>query len=119
MTVRLHFVLAITTLLVACGGSPAPTQIVAATPVPARSVAAASPTAPAEIKVYVTGAVAHPGVFTLTADSRVEDAIAAAGGFVEGADMPRVNLAAKLRDEEEIFVPKVGETMPAIAAGSS
>jgi competence protein ComEA len=67
-----------------------------------------------EIKVYVTGAVARPGVYGLKPDSRVEDAVSAAGGFVDGADMPRVNLAARVRDEEEIFVPRVGEAAPAV-----
>ena len=65
--------------------------------------------------MYVTGAVARPGVYGLDPDSRVEDAIGAAGGFVDGADMPRVNLAARVRDEQEIFVPRVGEGGPAVA----
>jgi competence protein ComEA len=64
------------------------------------------------VRVYVTGAVARPGVYGLKPDSRVEDAVAAAGGFMDGADMPRVNLAARVHDEDEIFVPRVGETLP-------
>ena len=102
--------------LAACGQSPPRTEIVAATPVASRPASpSASPTA-ANIRVYVTGAVARPGVYGLPPDSRVEDAVAAAGGFVEGADAPRVNLAARVRDEEEIFVPKVGETTPNLTA---
>ena len=68
--------------------------------------------------MYVAGAVARPGVYALAPDSRVEDAVAAAGGFLPGADMPRVNLAARVRDEEEIFVPKVGEAEPNLTAKS-
>jgi competence protein ComEA len=98
-------------------GSTAQSGVTLATPVASRSVAPA-PTAVVEIKVYVTGEVARPGVYALAADSRVEDAVAAAGGFVAGADMPRVNLAARVRDEEEIFVPKVGEAAPSLTAKS-
>lgn len=103
-------------LLTACGsGSASQTQIVAATP-PASRAATPSPVATVvqQILVYVTGAVARPGVYGLSPDSRVEDAVAAAGGFLPGADMPRVNLAARVHDEEEIFVPKVGEALPSL-----
>lgn len=85
--------------------APAPaTAAVAATPPPA-------PTAAVErrLKVYVTGAVARPGVYTFYGDRRVEDAIAAAGGFQADADRTRVNLAARLRDEEQVYVFRVGE----------
>lgn len=68
--------------------------------------------------MYVTGAVARPGVYGLAPDSRVEDAIAAAGGFMPGADMPSVNLAARVKDEEEIFVPKLGEPAPNLSVKS-
>ncbi len=102
-------------LLAGCGPASSTIQVVAASAVPSR-VAPAATAVPAEIRVYVTGAVLHPGVYGLLPESRVEDAIAAAGGFVQGADMPRVNLAARVRDEQEIYVPLVGEAMPALAA---
>jgi competence protein ComEA len=116
MTGRLLLILGMAAVLSACGGSPAATQIVAATPVPVRSLAPTATAVPPEIKVYVTGAVAKPGVYGLAPDSRVEDAITAAGGFVDGADMPRVNLAARVRDEQEIFVPHIGEAEAGVAA---
>jgi competence protein ComEA len=63
-----------------------------------------------EIKVQIKGEVLHPGVFTLEADSRVEDLIKYAGGFTAEADKDRViSLAKKLRDEECIIIPKIGE----------
>lgn len=114
----LSLTLVVSSLLIACGGPPALTQVVVETPVPVRS-AVASPTAISEIRVYVTGAVARPGVYSLAQDSRVEDAITSAGGFVQGADTPRVNLAAKVRDEEEIFVPKVGEATSTVAGSGA
>jgi competence protein ComEA len=64
----------------------------------------ATPT-PAPIKVHVLGAVAHPGVYELYPGARVEQALEAAGGLLETADLTRVNLAQRLRDEMQVFVP--------------
>lgn len=62
-----------------------------------------------EVVVDVSGAVARPGVYTLSANLRVNDAIAAAGGIVEGADTSKINLAAKIGDGQKIYVPASGE----------
>ncbi|MHB8617982.1 MAG: helix-hairpin-helix domain-containing protein [Chloroflexota bacterium] len=83
----------------------------AAATTPASGVAASS-----GMMVYVVGAVARPGVYPLPPGSRVQDAIKAAGGFLPGADMVRVNLAARVRDEEEIFVPLAGQGVPLSAS---
>lgn len=61
-----------------------------------------------EIRVYVTGAVASPGVYTLEDGDRWIDAIEAAGGFAEGADTTAVNLARRVEDEDQIVVPLLG-----------
>ena len=81
---------------------------------------AASPSAPAsagdradDVVVYVSGAVASPGVLTLPASSRVIDAITAAGGATPEADLESINLARILVDGEQIRVAVVGETPPA------
>ena len=55
-------------------------------------------------------AVGAPSLVTLQADSRVGDAIEAAGGFAADADAARVNRAAKLQDGQQVYVPRVGET---------
>src|SRR6266516_2984675 len=56
--------------------------------------------------VDVAGAVENPGLYRLPRGDRVYDAIAAAGGFSNDADMARVpNLAGRLRDGEQIKVP--------------
>ena len=69
-----------------------------------------SPTAtPHSIRIYVCGAVAHPGVYALAWDGRVEQAIAAAGGAASDADLVRVNLSKRLFDEEQIYVPSKSE----------
>ncbi len=69
------------------------------------------PTAtPAPILVYVTGAVNEPETtVTLPYESRVEDAIEAAGGVTEDADLSLVNLAAVLRDGDQVHVPSQEE----------
>ncbi len=68
---------------------------------------------PALVVVHVAGAVASPGVFVLAADSRVIDAVDAAGGASAGADLSLVNLAAPLIDGSQIRIPLVGETVVA------
>ncbi|MCL6648122.1 MAG: ComEA family DNA-binding protein [Chloroflexi bacterium] len=61
------------------------------------------------IKVAVRGAVAAPGVYTLRPGDRVEDALRAAGGLLPEADERALNPAARLVDEQEIWVPRLGE----------
>ncbi|HRF59355.1 MAG TPA: ComEA family DNA-binding protein [Fimbriimonadaceae bacterium] len=56
------------------------------------------------IMVHVIGAVKKPGVVRLSAGSRVQDALDAAGGPVEGADLSGLNLAALLADGTQIKV---------------
>lgn len=63
-----------------------------------------SPT-PEPMVVYVAGAVQRPGVFYLPRESRMVDAIRAAGGFMEGADLNQVNLAQALKDGDRIDIP--------------
>jgi competence protein ComEA len=69
-----------------------------------------SPT-PKPIVVYVTGAVKRPGVYTLPKTSRMVDAVDAAGGFLEGADLNQVNLAEAIKDEQQIVIPGLS-TLP-------
>ena len=56
-------------------------------------------------EVYVVGAVAHPGVYSLPPGIRVKDVIQSAGGFLNEADQSAVNLAALLIDGDQIRVP--------------
>lgn len=57
------------------------------------------------IAVYVCGAVAEPRVVELPEGSRADEAIAGAGGFLPDADESYVNLAARLKDGEKLFIP--------------
>ena len=85
---------------------------------------AAGPSAPqssgehADVVVYVSGAVASPGVLTLPSSSRVIDAITAAGGATPEADLESINLARILVDGEQIRVGVVGESPPSASAGT-
>ena len=58
--------------------------------------------------VYVAGAVAKPGVYTLRLTARADEALRAAGGATAQADLVAINLAARVRDGEEIAVPVRG-----------
>ena len=55
--------------------------------------------------VDVSGAVAQPGVYSLPAGSRVQDALQAAGGLLVEAQAQELNLAAELEDGQQVRVP--------------
>ena len=71
-----------------------------------------------QIVVDVDGAVAHPGLYKLPPDSRVQAALAAAGGLSPQADVHRINRAAKLHDGQKLYVLSQGESTPPQAASS-
>lgn len=76
---------------------------------------APAPTAPVPVvaTVHVAGAVVEPGVYELRGDSRVRDAIVAAGGPTDAANWNALNLAAPIVDGSKLYVPVVGEEVPA------
>lgn len=63
------------------------------------------------IVVYICGAVKENKVVTLKENSRICDAIDAAGGLTNDADLTTINLAYILEDGEKIYIPKKGETI--------
>ena len=68
-----------------------------------------------EVVVHVAGAVARPGLYRLPEGSRIDDAIALAGGPRPKAALDAVNLAAPVVDGQQVVVPRRGEA-PAVAA---
>lgn len=78
-----------------------PLAIVTSTPRPTPTMAL--------FRVDVRGAVANPGVYALAAGSRVQDALALAGGALAGAETRTLNLARKLTDGEQIYIPTLAE----------
>lgn len=67
--------------------------------------------------VAVVGAVAQPGLQTLAAGSRVNDALAQAQPLPE-ADLIALNLAQKLSDGQQLVVPVVGQAQSGEVASS-
>ncbi len=73
------------------------------------------------IRVHVAGAVAAPGVHELREGDRLIEALAAAGGPADDADLDALNLARRLRDEEQVIVPRragAAKRTPVLAAGA-
>lgn len=66
-----------------------------------------SPTLPGSITISITGAVVHPGVYTLPVGARINDAITAAGGTIAQAKLDGLSLAQVMDDEDNIFVPTI------------
>lgn len=70
------------------------------------------------VMVDVKGAVKHPGMYQLTDEERVMDAVILAGGYLENADTRLINHAQRLQDEMIIYIPKIGEVVEALAEGT-
>ena len=60
---------------------------------------------PQDIFVDICGAVTKPGVYRMPPDSRVYEAVEAAGGLLPEAAGNRVNQAQPLSDGQQIYVP--------------
>lgn len=61
-----------------------------------------------EIKVYITGEVKNPGVYTFSSGARIYEAIELACPL-ENAELKYMEMARILKDEETIYVPALGE----------
>jgi len=62
--------------------------------------------APPMVIIDIQGEVKKPGVYELPINSRVNDAIKAAGGANPSADLAYVNQARLIKDGEQIFIEK-------------
>ncbi|WP_050180948.1 helix-hairpin-helix domain-containing protein [Domibacillus robiginosus] len=81
---------------------------------PEAQEAASAQAQPVEVAIDVKGAVSMPGIYVLSSDQRVNDAINRAGGLTEKADVDAINLAQKVQDEMVVYVPAEGEEVPAV-----
>lgn len=77
-----------------------PTEVITGGPAPAMTL----------LVVSVAGNVRHPGLVEVPPGSRVADAIEAAGGVTDPADLGLLNLARKVVDGELIVVGATGTT---------
>lgn len=62
-----------------------------------------------EVIVHIEGEVVNSGIYRLSEEARVIDAVEAAGGLKDTADRKKVNLAKRVIDEEFIYIPSVDE----------
>lgn len=96
------------------GAEPAPIEIVP--PVPTATAAPPPTIAPTAtggpLRVYVSGAVAHPAVYELPPGSILDDAVRAAGGFAPDADAAAINLAQPAVDGMQVHVPMLADAVP-------
>jgi competence protein ComEA len=89
--------------------------------------AAAAAGAPAEVGeqgrrgvyVHVAGAVRRPGIYRVPAGARVSAAVKRARGPTRRAELTAVNLAAPLRDGQQVVVPARGAVPPGGVAGAA
>lgn len=61
------------------------------------------------IYVYICGYVRQPDVYALKNGTRLYEAVKAAGGATEDADLQQLNLADRLTDGQRVYVPAEGE----------
>ncbi len=71
-----------------------------------------------DVTVHIAGAVAMPGLYTLSNGTRLIDAIAAAGGTLSTADMHALNLAEPIRDGARYAIPVLRATVNVNIAGA-
>lgn len=112
-------------VVLCAGGSllgSSPQDTAAVVPVPAAGISAVQTRG---VKVYVSGAVAKPGLYEIPAGSRATAAIAAAGGMTLEANPDKVNLAKLLKDGMQVNVPRLSarqlreQTAPVNAAAEA
>jgi competence protein ComEA len=72
-----------------------------------------------DIKVYVTGCVNKPGIVTLKKGQLIDDAIKAAGGAAQDADLENINLAYKLDENTMLRIKAKGVPQAANTAKST
>ncbi len=75
-----------------------------------------------EVVIEVSGAVETPGVYRLSTNARVEDALIAAGGISADADRnwmeKTLNRAAKITDGQKIYIPRINEQISGVSANN-
>jgi len=105
-------------LAVIVGGFVALMGIVRTPSPPPIEVRAREPLSTATVVAYVhiDGAVQTPGVYALPVGARVFEAIAAAGGRTDDADIRELNLAARVADGQKLVIPSKMEPTEATEA---
>jgi competence protein ComEA len=108
------------TVFTVTGDDPPP--VVSANLPPVQMVSSTAPSGPASgdpVVVSVVGLVHRPGLVTLEPGARIDDALTAAGGVLDGADLLGLNVARRLTDGEQIVVGIAAAPGVPSAMGSS
>lgn len=108
------------TVFTVTGDDPPP--VVSANLPPVQMVSSTVPSTPSEhqpVVVSVVGLVHRPGLVTLEPGARIDDALTAAGGVLDGADLSGLNVARRLSDGEQIVVGIAAPPGVRTAMGSS
>jgi competence protein ComEA len=108
------------TVFTVTGDDPPP--VVSANLPPVQMVSSTVPSTPSEhqpVVVSVVGLVHRPGLVTLEPGARIDDALTAAGGVLDGADLSGLNVARRLSDGEQIVVGIASPPGVRTAMGSS
>jgi len=58
-----------------------------------------------KVTVHIAGAITYPGVYEVTENCRVLEALAAAGPILESANMDKLNLAKRVKDGQQLLIP--------------
>ena len=66
-----------------------------------------------DVYVDIGGEVKNPMLLQLPSGSRIDDAIKAAGGLTDKADLSNVNRAQLLEDGQKILIPTLGDSASA------
>jgi competence protein ComEA len=102
------------------GGRTAPSVALDSPPRAASAARSFPPGAGRQLYVDVSGAVRHPGLYRVPVGSRVAVAVERAGGISGRGERTGVNLAAPLRDGQQVIVPKRGAPVsPGAGTGGS
>lgn len=72
-----------------------------------------------EMVVSVDGEVATPGTYRLVGDARLQDAVDAAGGTTDDADLSSINMASRINDEDQIFIPSKQSAAQGLMSGTA
>ena len=88
------------------------------TPAPNGQLSSGSGATPTTIVVHVAGAVRRPGLVQLGTQSRVQDAIDAAGGLTRAARPGELNLAQVLTDGQQILIGTAQHPVSEVREGS-
>ncbi|WP_041782043.1 ComEA family DNA-binding protein [Mycolicibacterium chubuense] len=79
-------------------------MVSSAAPTTSGAPSSGAPGSPEPVVVSVVGLVHTPGLVTLKSGARIADAIDAAGGALDGADVMGLNMARRVTDGEQIVV---------------